>query len=410
MRTERLLLLFLPSMVTAFGVIPDQSNTNANNDFGRVEVGAHQVIICEEHFHSNENLANITHFCVHGVPCKERFWETPDEPCECPSDRSGKHCEFDRPNVSCDLNCQNGGNCQLGLQTLEHAGEYTKNASIVEPHCQCTSGFSGDLCEIDANDAEESRSSSISSLPPAECGPYQCMHGGTCVQQPIAGTNLMAFHCDCTTAIGDDGITKYAGRFCQAPSTQHCSNDHNGYQFCVNGGTCRDESHLGCSCPPDFVGPVCEFAKVEMPETEPCLLQCENNGVCRKGAKDTSRMDRFNDIVNRTLRYNDDFEHCVCPKGFVGLRCETRMDVCPGVNHVCLHGGVCKGMNDGTGFSFGCNCQPADTTTSMFGGEYCEYESTELCTVNGLVPQGETGRAFCVNNGECQGFANHGEL
>ena len=129
--------------------------------------------------------------------------------------------------------------------------------------------------------------------------------------------------------------------------------------------------------------------------------------MCRKGAKDTSRLEKFG--FNRSLdeSFNEDFEHCVCPKGFVGLRCEHKMDVCPGVSHVCLNGAQCQGSNDGTGFHFDCNCRKADTDSKMFAGKYCEYESTELCTVDGGMPQAP---AFCTNDGLCRGFIEKGAL
>jgi len=62
-------------------------------------------------------------------------------------------------------------------------------------------------------------------------------------------------------------------------------------------------------------------------------------GVCRNGAKDVGFLKKFKlGMTNVDLSYTDDFEHCVCPKGYVGLQCEHMVDVCPGGEHICMNG------------------------------------------------------------------------
>lgn len=146
---------------------------------------------------------------------------------------------------------------------------------------------------------------------------------------------------------------------------------------------------------------------------EGCDLACQNNGICRKGAKDLSVLENFN--VNRAegslvhSSHNDDFEHCVCPIGFVGLTCEFRLDVCPGGTHACMHGAECKHrVNTETHtLEFQCDCDKADEFGLRYTGKYCQLESTEFCTDDGLRPSVDSD-AFCVNGGSCLGFVPEG--
>lgn len=52
-------------------------------------------------------------------------------------------------------------------------------------------------------------------------------------------------YCDCSTAQTSDG-TSFAGEFCEHAATTYCTElpDHNGHQFCTNGGTCKGESYV----------------------------------------------------------------------------------------------------------------------------------------------------------------------
>ena len=96
--------------------------------------------------------------------------------------------------------------------------------------------------------------------------------------------------------------------------------------------------HLGCDCLDGFNGPICEF-RDSVVQNKECNLKCENMGVCRNGAKEIGFLKKFNmDLPNVDLAYSDDFEHCTCPKGYVGLQCEHVVEVCPGGEHICMNG------------------------------------------------------------------------
>ena len=94
---------------------------------------------------------------------------------------------------------------------------------------------------------------------------------------------------------------------------------------------------LGCDCLEGFTGPICEFREDSRVVDDTCSLSCENNGVCRNGAKDVSFFEKFNlDMPDIHELHSNEFEHCVCPKGFVGLQCEAMVEVCPGGEHICM--------------------------------------------------------------------------
>jgi hypothetical protein len=179
------------------------------------------------------------------------------------------------------------------------------------------------------------------------------------------------------------------------------------------------DSHQGCTCPAGFVGPVCEFKDLDMEPVTTCNLPCHNHGICRKGAKDLSVLKQFGLLDRRHLQsslspasYNHDFEHCVCPTGYVGLQCEYELDLCPGGQHACFHGGQCKPTltgGDKSKVSFTCDCEGASSLKSRFEGEFCEMESTQFCTVDGRKTRGGISRdAFCTNGGACRDLVEHG--
>lgn len=60
-------------------------------------------------------------FCTAQGTCKDGF-EEKAHPCNCPEGHRGPHCEFLRDEVpDCVLDCQNGGECTLGLKSFEEA-------------------------------------------------------------------------------------------------------------------------------------------------------------------------------------------------------------------------------------------------------------------------------------------------
>ena len=107
--------------------------------------------------------------------------------------------------------------------------------------------------------------------------------------------------------------------------------------------------------------------------------------------------------------HNKDFEHCVCPIGFVGLTCEFRLDICPGGTHACMHGAECmpRSNHETHRLEYSCNCDRADENDLRYAGKYCQFEATEYCTVDRARPLDGTG-AFCVNGGKCKDFVAQG--
>lgn len=167
---------------------------------------------------------------------------------------------------------------------------------------------------------------------------------------------------------------------------------------------------MGCNCPEGFMGPVCEFRDEEYDDYE-CNLECQNNGICRKGAKDVSFLEKFG--LNRHLfeRYNNDFEHCVCPVGYSGIDCSLELEVCPGREKVCMHGGQCEIVVVDGEAGITCDCAKAQTTYSRYQGDFCEARSTQWCIVdNSMTPDGDGYDAFCTNLGECLDFVQPGEV
>ena len=327
-------------------------------------------------------------FCVNGGWCKSDYGNYPRRPCHCGSKHEGPHCEFDVGAVpECTLKCHNGGACRLGIKK-----DMLKNGQVDlsywkahadYQYCECNDGFFGLQCEVQSS----------------KCGSHHCFHGGECIS--VTENGVRQHYCDCTKAASDQGIS-YAGQFCQYESKNTCDSQltTNGQLFCVNDGVCHQNgSYLDCECPSGFHGPICEFKDAVQPdEYENCTLVCDNGGQCRNGAKDTSILDQFgNDLSQYAVSHDSNFEHCVCPDGFTGLTCATKIEVCDNAEHVCLHGSDCI-PDESDGIGSACDCEAGSTSFEMLAGKYCEHKSTSICT------SGETSSsefAFCVNKGEC---------
>lgn len=112
------------------------------------------------------------------------------------------------------------------------------------------------------------------------------------------------------------------------------------------------------------------------------------------------------------------FEHCVCPSHYFGIQCEHKLEICPGGDHVCLHGSQCvahgEGGTDANGDAvettrYTCDCDSAFDALDKYAGKFCQYQSTDICTKNGQPGMGKANFAFCVNNGICRGRINDGQ-
>jgi hypothetical protein len=307
--------------------------------------------------------------------------------------------------------------CVLGEKNSEEMKEHYQfwdlDASAKDyMHCKCHAGFDGQLCEIEK----------------IECGDDHCFHGGTCIQREVDEHTL--HHCDCATASA--GSDSYAGRMCQYKATEYCTKDEgfNGLLFCVNDGQCKKDPYDGCDCDDGYAGFACEFVVSDFDESgdpdapaadpnadpddevfedeegkpivdyfadeDPCDLQCKN-GLCRNGIKELGFL---SGIATHTAHLNEtsteDFQHCVCPNGFVGLYCEHKVELCPMGERLCLHGGLCTTNGDQSS----CDCSTTDSDlASVFAGDSCEHPATSVCTIGDPGPAKPL--SFCTNFGSC---------
>lgn len=139
-----------------------------------------------------------------------------------------------------------------------------------------------------------------------------------------------------------------------------------------------------------------------------CTLTCSNGGECRKGAKDFSSIlgvgPELSHLVD-TDTHSENFEHCVCPKGFTGSKCEHQYVECGNGEHICLHGSKCIPPDDGDKYPvWTCDCEQAFREDHKYSGEFCQHHHTTLCTTSDTenrIYQGAASLAFCVNDGVC---------
>lgn len=116
------------------------------------------------------------------------------------------------PKEICDLECLNGGNCEIITQSLDH-----NNA--VPKVCVCPPGYGGLSCQIKTE----------------MCFVYlnqdrYCRNAAPCVTRGGA-------HCQCDHA---HDIGAFAGIECEYPATEYCTDDGSisWTAFCTNGGAC----------------------------------------------------------------------------------------------------------------------------------------------------------------------------
>jgi len=419
-----------------------------------------------------------TIFCVNGGKCNEQV----NQGCDCPIEWDGFSCEYpaevedvaddiEEPDdiEECgDLVCLNGGVCTTTMITTKEgdtteskhcdcANAYTDTDLFAGPQCEhkstafctqpeddadlagvqfcvnggsckddvlrscdCPPAWTGFRCEFESDPQDFSEGPQIVENY-EKCGDDFCYHGGKCNPYEVNGKTH--YGCDCSTAVTDADL--YAGRFCQYRSTVLCSqlNGDNleGVEFCVNGGECRNEG--GCGCPTGYEGLRCEFSLVDGQDSEDdiapndgnhgidndeeytCHLQCQNGGVCAKGAKDLGSAHHAIEHVSHLNQTYDEqfFEHCVCQDGWIGLECEHKADYCGENEHICLHGSTCVKNNQ----QHGCDCSDADEQVGgadhpLFAGDSCQHPATDICSEGENYP----GRPlyFCVNQGRCRAY------
>ena len=155
---------------------------------------------------------------------------------------------------------------------------------------------------------------------------------------------------------------------------------------------------------------------------EVCTLECMNGGKCREGAKDLSGsyLDLGPELSATSVELDQstsgrNFEHCVCPIGYTGVKCEYEVDECRSddgseVEHICLHGSTCTKQDGAQAWT--CECEDAFTDSSKYAGKFCQHHHTTYCTSDpdsALGYEGPTSMAFCVNDGTCIDFVEDGQ-
>ena len=140
--------------------------------------------------------------------------------------------------------------------------------------------------------------------------------------------------------------------------------------------TYRTHKQYTCKCPSHRAGTHCEFLKEE--GFEDCRLECEH-GTCSKGFKSYDELIGTGpfpaqlafDIISANG------EHCVCPSGWTGLKCEIPVEKCAGSSDkYCYNGAKCQYFSDGSSV---CDCNMAHTEDVSFAGVSCELEHTSYC-------------------------------
>ncbi|KAB7505776.1 Delta and Notch-like epidermal growth factor-related receptor [Armadillidium nasatum] len=271
-------------------------------------------------------------FCKNGGQChpdpqNENPGGEPKLTCSCPPEWTGNQCET--PIEPCDDHyCVNKGSC-------------VKNHSGSE-YCNCSEHFTGTWCEqcitltcendgICRIDASVQPPAFYCACPPhfygnrcenSKCLDY-CEHG-QCHNSPDGEV------CDCNTG--------FTGQWCSSEVSRDCLEI-----TCENGGTCVSfgQKNVTCKCPPEYEGSHCE-TKVD-PALNPCRDQyCLHGGVCQAHYGHAICLCQFDWTgprcelrisCNRNPCFNGGqcvpnpdsslAPTCICPEGFIGMRCET---------------------------------------------------------------------------------------
>jgi len=286
-----------------------------------------------------------------------------------------------------------------------------------------------------------------------------CLNGGICVEGLSKKTGKLIQVCDCQNAIDEEG-NRYVGLYCEIKAPKKD-------QFCVNGGVPRTISSgvIVCSCSLEYTGAYCELSKNSTqvqaytmhiaPDTttrddakdvEECSMECWNGGRCALGAHRPTEAELalYPNYNPHNITDTDDssflYEHCQCPNGFYGIKCETTYDICTVDNNdnneqntattneqqqhfYCHNNATCvyttttnnnynidqtrtettttnpllSSRKESRGAAM-CNCTAAHRPGKHYTGRNCEYLNLITCNIYGLKI---SERTFCANGGTC---------
>ncbi|KAI3382076.1 hypothetical protein SNEBB_000637 [Seison nebaliae] len=362
------------------------------NDGNCINLGKDYICECRAAFTGKDCQHKLaicnTVICENNGTCEENSNEEKGYLCRCLIDYYGPTCSR-KKDLCRTLNpCQNGGKC------------ITEN---LERKCLCDdTGHRGRYCEL--------RSSF--------CTTNTCLNGAKCVDNKLdgyrclCGCQFTGFNCEikigkescddmdcgrgkCVTITECENMClcpkEFRGRKCENAISCKVHNP------CFNGGQCSIvHNEHKCQCLSSFTGFYCERI-IDKCASNPCA----NNGNCRKTkhsyycecANGFNGKNCENELtfcektkcnnMGNCIEFNGTSGMCICPKDYVGIYCDKRVDLCS-----CENGGTCTSntaLNTGK-----CKCK--------FGyiGEYCE-KVDRIC------------RRHCLNNGKCVKNQNMGK-
>ena len=174
--------------------------------------------------------------------------------------------------------CLNGGRC-YGNETDAQCTRMARVRSWDGYYCNCSSGFTGEMCESKID----------------ECLSSPCRPWSTCE------AHLDHYRCACPAG--------YTGEICDI-NVDECASSP-----CRDNHTCTDHiNSYSCVCPPGYTGLRCD-SDVDHCASSPCSY----NRTCIDGINSFS---------------------CACSSGYTGLHCEVDVDDCTSDpcpnNHTCI--------------------------------------------------------------------------
>lgn len=316
--------------------------------------------------------------CLNGGQCKQAILATTAEwaldikqfdwhwECECPRGFEGARCEQTVDDCTLgNLICVNGGQCVRPWveEQFDALPGVMVHRQWHPAQCKCTSGFSGDFCEMDIN----------------ECEMYTgvCQNGATCMNRH--GTYM----CLC--------VGGFEGRHCEL-NIDDCVDN-----LCYAGSTCVDGiSRYNCMCAPDRIGNLCEFPNPcrDNPcanggqcfadfETGNYTCRCEDGWTgrnCTEDVDECAHPDTNRCFNGKCVNTLGGF-HCECDSGYTDEYCSTLIRYCDA--NPCQNGGTC--LNDLGRYD--CVC------LAGYSGKHCEiraYQELNKCYLE------------CQNGGICQ--------